>query len=175
MHLTHVGELPLPNLPAAARKVHLFPKMGRAMLAIPVLCDHGCQDIFDADGLVMKRKYTGQTVIMGIREKATGLWLVNIADQSNRSNSALAFPTERSPQCCSSKSALMVAEPVTLTAKSAIACETITELIQFLHAALGYPVLDTFRDAIEPGHYSSVPELTVATASKFLDPSAATI
>ena len=36
-------------------------------------------------------------------------------------------------------------------------------------------MLYTFRDAIEPGHYYSVPELTAARASKFLDLSAATI
>ena len=127
MHLTHVGEIPLLNLPAAARKVHLFSNMGRALLAIPVLCDHGCQDIFDADGLVVKNKSTGRTVIMGIREKATGLWLVDIADQSNRSNATLVVPTEQPPQCCSSNSTLAVAEPVTLTSNSSIDRETMPE------------------------------------------------
>ena len=112
---------------------------------------------------------------MGIRDKATGLWLVDLEDQGNRYNSALAVPTEQPPQYCSSNSALTVAEPVTLTSNSEIARETMLEQIQFLHAALGYPVLDTFRDAIEPGHYSSVPELTAARASKFLDPSVSTI
>ena len=53
MHFTHVGELPLPHLPAATRKVHLFPKMCRSLLAIPVLCDHVCQAIFEASGLVV--------------------------------------------------------------------------------------------------------------------------
>ena len=112
---------------------------------------------------------------MGIRDKLTGLWIVDLADQSNRSKSALAVPIEKTPQCCSSNSALTVSEPVTLTPNSEIARETIPERIQFLHAALGYPVLDTFCDAIEPTHYSSVPELTEARASKFLEPSAATI
>ena len=38
------------------------------------------------------------------------------------------------------------------------------ERIQFLHAALGYPVLKTFLDAIKNGHYTSIPELTAARA-----------
>ena len=63
MHSTHVGELPLPHLPAATRKVHLFPKMGRELLAITVLCNHGCQAIFKASGLVVKENSTGRTIL----------------------------------------------------------------------------------------------------------------
>ena len=63
MHSTHIGELPLPHLPAAARKFHLFPKMGRALLDIPVLCDHGCQAIFKASGPVIKNKSTGCNIL----------------------------------------------------------------------------------------------------------------
>ena len=49
------------------------------------------------------------------------------------------------------------------------------ERIQFLHAALGYPVLKTFLDAIKNGHYTSIPELTAARAWKYLKQSEATI
>ena len=80
MHSTHVGELPLPNLPAAARTVHLFPKMGRALLEIPLLFDHGCQAIFDADWLLVKNKSTGRTFLTGLRDKETRLWLVDLAN-----------------------------------------------------------------------------------------------
>ena len=147
MHSTHIGQLPLPHLPAAARKVHLFPKMGRALLAIPVLCDHGCQAIFEASGLVIKSKSTGLTILTGTWYMATGLWIVDLSTQSMSHNPSLA-----------------AAYPATLTTNSENSRETMPERIQFLHAALGYPVLPTFIDAIENGHYTSIPELTAALA-----------
>ena len=91
-------------------------------------------------------------------DTATGLWIVNIAKQSMSQNSALT-----------------ATEPETLTENSEIASETIPERIQFLHAALGYPVLTTFLDAIENGHYTSIPELTASRARKYLKQSADTI
>ena len=88
----------------------------------------------------------------------TGLWIVDLATQSMNHNPALA-----------------AADPATLTANSAIASKTMLERIQFLHAALGYPVLTTFIDAIDNSHYTSIPELTAACARKYLKHSAATI
>ena len=155
---THIGELSLPHLPLAAQKVHLFPKMGRALLVIPVLCDHGCQAIFEASGLVIKSKSTGLTILTGTWYMATGLWIVDLSTQSMSHNPSL-----------------VAADPETLIANSEIASETMPERIQFLHAALGYPVLTTFIDAIENGHYTSIPELTAAHARKYFKQSAATI
>ena len=71
--------------------------------------------------------------------------------------------------------ALAAVDPTTLTNNSVIARETMPERIQFLHSALGYPVLTTFVDAIENGHYTSIPELTAARARKYLKKLAATI
>ena len=144
MHSTHIGELPFPNLPAAARTVHLFPKMGRALLAIPLLCDHGCQAIFEADWFLVKIKATGRTILTGRRDKETRLWLVDLE-----------------------KSAPTVAQPITLKANSSLARETIPERLAFLHVALGYPVPATFENAIEQGHYTTIPELTSARVQFF--------
>ena len=60
-------------------------------------------------------------------------------------------------------------------ANSALSREMMPERLAFLHAALGYPVPATFEDAIEHGHYASIPELTSARVRNFLKPSAATI
>ena len=158
MQSTHIGKLPLPHLPAAAQKVHLFPNMGRALLTITVLCDHSCQAIFEASGLVIKNKSTVCNVLTGTQDMATGLWIVDLATHSMTHNPELA-----------------VADPATLTANSEISSKTMPEHIQFLHAALGYPVLTTFIDAIENGHYTSITELTTACAQKYLKQSAATI
>ena len=132
--------------------------MGRALLAIPVLCNHGCQAIFEASGLVIKNKTTGRTILTGTRDTATGLWIVDLATQSMSHNPALA-----------------AADPKNLTANSAIVSETMPERIQFLHAALVYPVLTTFIDVIENGHYTSILELSAARARNYLKQSEATI
>ena len=137
MHSTHVGEIPLPYLPVVARKVHLFPKTSRALLAIPVLCNHGCQAICKASGLVVKNNSTGRTILKGMRDTATGLWIVDLAKQIMSHNSELT-----------------AAEPEILTANSVIVSETMPERIQLLQAALGYPVLTTSLDAIENCHYT---------------------
>ena len=73
------------------------------------------------------------------------------------------------------KSAPTVAQPISLKANSSLALETMPERLAFLHAALGYPVPATFEKAIEQGHYTSIPELTLARVRKILKPSAATI
>ena len=88
----------------------------------------------------------------------TGLWIVDLA-------------THR----MSHSPALVAADPTIITANSAISSETMPERIQFMPAALGYPVLTTFIDTIENGHYISIPELTAARAREYLKQSAATI
>ena len=93
-----------------------------------------------------------------MRETATGLWIVDLANKRMSHNSSLT-----------------VAETETLTENSAISSETIPESIQFLHAALGYTVLTTFLDAIKNGHYTSILELTAARAQKNLEQLSATI
>ena len=91
------------------------------MLAIPVLCDHGCQAIFEASGLGIKNKSTSRAILTGTRYMATGLCIVDLATQSMSHNPALE-----------------ATDPTILTANSEIASETMPEDIQFLHAALGY-------------------------------------
>ena len=127
-------------------------------MAIPVLCDHGCQAIFEASGLVVKNKSTGHNILTGTRGTATGLWIVDLATQITIHNPSL-----------------VAADTATLTDNSAIASETMPERIQFLHAELGYPVLTIFIDATENVHYTSIPELTAARARKYLKQSSATI
>ena len=119
--------------------------MGLALLAIPLLCDHGCQAIFEADWFLLKIKATGRTILTGRRDKETRLWQVDLAN-----------------------SITTVAQPSTLKANSALARETMPERLTFLHAALGYPVPATFENTIEQGHYNSIPELTSARFRKIL-------
>ena len=88
----------------------------------------------------------------------TGLWIVDLATQSMSQNPALA-----------------AADPETLTSNSEIASDTMPESIQFLHAALGCPVLTIFVDAIENGQYTSIPEFMEARARKYLKQLAGTI
>ena len=137
MHSTHVGELPLPNLPAEAQTVHLYPNMGQDLLAIPLLCDHGCQAIFDADWLLVKNKSTGRTVLTGLCEKETRLCLVDLANHSKLLNVTLTVATDHAPPSLTSNSATAVAQPITLMANSALSHETMQERNSFRHRLMG--------------------------------------
>ena len=47
--LTHTGLLPLPHLPATARRAHIFPNLAsESLLSIGRLCNSGCTALFDA-------------------------------------------------------------------------------------------------------------------------------
>ena len=55
---THEGhlQLPLPTLPPAATKAHLFPALGKtSLISIGQLCDHGCEATFTKNTVTIKR------------------------------------------------------------------------------------------------------------------------
>jgi hypothetical protein len=49
MHNTHEGYLDLPNLPAAAGNVYLFPALQLSLLSFGQLCNTGCIANFQKD------------------------------------------------------------------------------------------------------------------------------
>jgi hypothetical protein len=54
---THIGELALPQLPAAARLCHIFPHLNMwSLLSVGQLCDHGCTALFTKHQLYIHQK-----------------------------------------------------------------------------------------------------------------------
>ena len=46
IHSSHIGELNIPSLPAAARIAHVFPGISDLLVSISQLCNAGCMATF---------------------------------------------------------------------------------------------------------------------------------
>jgi hypothetical protein len=61
-----------------------------------------------------------------------------------------------------------IVEPTPGTANHLMVYNTIAECIAFYHAALFSPVISTWCDAIDNGHFTTWPELTSSQVCKYL-------
>ena len=77
MYSTHEGEIDIPNLPAAARTVHIVPDLkSHSLLSIGQLCDAGC--IVEFTATTVHIRHNNILVLQGHRTPATQLWHVEI-------------------------------------------------------------------------------------------------
>ena len=74
MTSTHIGYLPIPQLPKEARIAHLFPALqDTCLISLGLLCDHGCQAHFSSDTVVIT--HNQKIILHGKRDETTrGLW-----------------------------------------------------------------------------------------------------
>jgi hypothetical protein len=156
MQSTHTCTLKLPNLPRAAQKAHIFPKMQAALLSIAKLCDAGCTAHFSEARVVVRNQHS-TIVLVGHRDPITKLWEVPLAPHIDEPR-----PTKATPQ-------------VVAFANSAYKQKTLQDLIVFLHATAGSPTVATWCHAIDNGHYSTWPGLTSPLVRKYLPKAKATI
>ncbi len=145
---THTALLDMPALPPAACVAHLFPGLVGSLLSIGVLCDHGCQALYDAACVTITRN--GEVVLSGTRSAAThNLWMVDLqqadTDTSIKWTAAALSAAPRTQQL----------------------------LVAFFHACLCSPTLSTFIEAIKR-KFVSFPGLTEALARKYSPASIAT-
>ena len=139
MQSTHVGELDFPGLPKEARIVHLFPSMPDSVLiSIGVLCDAGCSGHFYARECFIY--YQGKVVLYGTRQGGASLW--HLAPAPKHSVNHLANATRPAFLPSSTKS---------------------KDVVAFMHAALGYPVISTLLKAVDKGYVHGFPGLTSRT------------
>ena len=82
MWSTHEAELPLRNLPAQAKNIHIIPDLkAGTLLSLGQLCDADCTVQLTKTTIKIKRDNT--TIYEGPRDNSTGLWKVPIAEQAN--------------------------------------------------------------------------------------------
>ena len=92
MHSTHEAELDFPNLPPAARHVHILPDLkNHTLISIGQLCDAGCDVTFDATTVTVK--YKNNVALTGIRTPATRLWQMRAPTQIEEANAAIGSAT----------------------------------------------------------------------------------
>ena len=146
MQSTHIAQINIPNLPDAAKQVHLFPNLASgSLLSIGQLCNSGCTATFTKSKLYIY--FEGKIILQGSRQ-SNNLWTIN-------DTSSTSIPT--------------------FSLNAAVDVPTIAERIKFYHASLFSPTLDTLRKAINAGYLTSFPSFTTKQLSKFPPNSEATI
>jgi len=92
MQSTHEADLDLPNLPPAARRVHIVPDLAHhSLISIGQLCDAGCDVTFDAFTATVR--YNNKIVLHGHRTPATKLWHLTLPAEEEQANAAIGSAT----------------------------------------------------------------------------------
>ena len=155
---THTALLQLPSqLPINARTAHIFPDLkSGSLISIGQLCDHNCTAIFDATQV--KIYYKDAIIMSGARSINTNnLWVLELDDLPNQTTTNVVTFADSS-----------VSTTSVGTANSLVAHDTMSERIAFYHATCFSPVISTWCDAIDAGHFTTWPELTSARVRKHL-------
>jgi hypothetical protein len=154
MTSTHTIYLPIQGLPREARLTHIFPNLDpSSVLSVGQLCDYGCTSTFTKHAVVITSE--GVTIITGTHSSTTGgLWTMDPC-QSNM--------LADTPQ----------ANTIVSSISSALNHDTIANRVAFYHVRLFSPVLSTWYNAIDAGHFTTWPGLTPAQVRKFPPQSAA--
>jgi hypothetical protein len=146
MYSTHEGEVDIPELPVAARTVHIVPDLAsHSLLSIGQLCDAGCKVEFTATNVIVL--HNNRQVLHGTRTPATQLWHINL------------LPTK----------------PFDAETNAAIGSATASELVAFAHASLFSPTLSTLATALDKGYIPNFPGLSSRTLRNHPPQSAAMI
>jgi hypothetical protein len=141
MYSTHVANLDIPHLPAAARQVHIVPDLAsHTLLSIRQLCDAGCDVTFNTNAVTVSHQH--QLLLQGTRTAVTRLWHFDL-------------PHPIPPPPITDERAM-----------SAVGSATPAELVAFAHAALFAPALSTLAIALKKGFVQNFPGLTEKNTCK---------
>jgi hypothetical protein len=142
----------IPNLPRDfPRTGHVMPEFQETLLGIGPICDAGCTVLFsDTDVIIHDKK--GNPILSGWREpEGAKLWYFNLLPEEEE----LPPPT------------LEPRNQATLAAFSAYDLPSVQALVQYFHAAAGFPVKDTWLRAIKNCNFESWPGLTYNNAARY--------
>jgi len=139
-------KLPFPNLSKAAREADILPGLKRSLLSVNKMAQEGYTTIFHPGekGVTIHEKgsiqiiTTKAPVLHGHKLTGENLWTVLGTIEKDTQEKA----------------------------NNVYSLPSIQQSIKFLHAAAGFPVKDTWLDAIKAGNYVSWPGLTAAAVQK---------
>jgi hypothetical protein len=162
---TGAAVLAIPGIPLLrACTGHIIPGFTTNLLSLGKLCEADCTAYIDKHKLEVNNK-EGHKILHGAQEP-TGrrLWRVDIAGPPAQHEPAPPTPVpsptttpapEPKPPCTATKLHVQTLDLPNTPA-----------LIAYLHATAGYPVKQTWLDAIQRGAYASWPGLTYKLAAR---------
>ena len=79
---THTDLLSKKDLTIEARKAHLFPGLNKALFSIEIFCDHGCQDIYNDNTVLILNNGSGKVMMKDKRDPLSNLYMLNLTQQN---------------------------------------------------------------------------------------------
>ena len=146
------------NLPPEACTGHIIPGFTNNLISLGKLCDNGCTAVIDKHTLLVNDP-TGHPILHGCREPAGArLWRINITPRPP--------PTSLPTPSAMHTASLATAPYAPMRAARAYDLPSTPALVAYLHATAGYPVRQTWLDAIKRGAYATWPGLTYTLAAR---------
>ena len=139
-------QLPFDTLTTAAREADILPGLKRSLLSVSKMSDEGYTTIFHPgeEGVTIHKKGTIRLttseppVLKGEKENLAKLWTISTTKTAQQKE----------------------------TIHNVYSLPSIPHTIRYLHAAAGFPVKETWLDAIKAGNYVTWPGLTTSTVRK---------
>jgi hypothetical protein len=142
MESSHVAELDIPKLNAAASKAHVFSGMAnQSLLSVGKLCDEGYIVIFKQASVKICNSEKAP-ILSGPRDLNTGLWHIKLKQTHNH-----------------------IPDPISNNVYEL--CNT-GALVHYLHKALFSPTKSAMLQAVKDGHLITWPGLTEDSINKHL-------
>eukprot|EP00536_Pseudo-nitzschia_multiseries_P003803 jgi/Psemu1/8562/gm1.8562_g len=175
--------LDLHQLPAKARGCHKFKEVDLPLVSVPKLCNHGYQVTFTRDNVEVLGP-AKNTVLEGVRDPLRNLYMVPLHSE----------PASLAPPWCpllflqysqlpalsrrrQLQQGLLPYPQKTKTYKfklhvgagGAYQIQAVPKLLNFYHAAVGYPTKATWVSAIDQRSFATWPGLTVQQGNQYLE------
>ena len=145
MESTGTDELNLPMLPAEARQCHKFPanQLSTQLISVPKLAKANCRTTFETDRAIVTGP-DNQVLLTATRDPVKNLYLVHTP------NASTALPPPPVPDKAKQLH----------TAYNAYTIKAVPDLINYYHATLGYPPVNSWINQINLGFFNDWPGLT---------------
>ena len=168
--------LAIPGIPSRyARTGHIIPGFTNNLISLGKLCDADCTAYIDKNKLEVHNK-DGHKILHGTREP-TGprLWRVDITATANPPQTLESVTPPTTPDTLRLETLATTITPPTTPKPPCTATKLHVQtldlpntpaLVAYLHATAGYPVKQTWLEAIKRGAYDSWPGLTYKLAAR---------
>ena len=156
---SHTAMLDINHLPEEARRCYLFKELKHPLLSISQLCDSGYMALFDDAGVYIIEDV--KVTLHGLRNKDTGLHMINLSDQSTPLDLILTHKEN-------------IRAAMFQTANNVYGLSSKKERILYYHQYMLSPTISTWISAIDKGFFVTCPELTSTAVKKYLTKTEAT-
>ena len=147
--------------------------MTNPLLSIPQLAKNGNDILMTAGKVLVIDRKKEELVLDGTMDPNRGLYLVPLYHYGKENRALTVSPVNTAHKTLKTAHVSnIIREPLKrVLSASQYEVKAIPNLIRFLHAAAGYPVIKTWLKAIEKNYYIGWPGLTTKRVRKYLLPS----